>query len=136
MTHRLKPVSYEALYAAHHGEVLRLCNLLLANHHDAEEIAQEVFLKVYQQLQNMKQTETMMWRPWLMRSASTHVVIGDALDGGNCGVGPMKNTRKRIIQILAALLKKWFSAEKRRGVFGARLRNCLRASGRSLFFTM
>jgi RNA polymerase sigma-70 factor (ECF subfamily) len=67
MTHRIKPVSYEALYAAHHGEVLRLCHLLLANHHDAEEIAQEVFLKVYQQLQNMKQTETMMWRPWLIR---------------------------------------------------------------------
>jgi DNA-directed RNA polymerase specialized sigma24 family protein len=67
MTHRLKPVSYEALYAAHHGEVLRLCHLLLANHHDAEEIAQEVFLKVYQQLQNMKQPEIMMWRPWLIR---------------------------------------------------------------------
>jgi len=39
----------------------------LANHHDAEEIAQEVFLKVFQQLQNMNQTELMMWRPWLMR---------------------------------------------------------------------
>jgi RNA polymerase sigma-70 factor, ECF subfamily len=67
MTHRIKPVSYEALYAAHHGEVLRLCRLLLANHHDAEEIAQEVFLKVYQQFQNMNQTELMMWRPWLIR---------------------------------------------------------------------
>ena len=60
-------MSYEALYAAHHGEVLRLCRLLLANHHDAEEIAQEVFLKVYQQFQNMNQTELMMWHPWLMR---------------------------------------------------------------------
>jgi RNA polymerase sigma-70 factor, ECF subfamily len=67
MTHRIKPVSYEALYAAHHGEVLRLCRLLLANHHDAEEITQEVFLKVYQQFQNMNQTELMMWRPWLIR---------------------------------------------------------------------
>jgi RNA polymerase sigma-70 factor, ECF subfamily len=60
-------VSYEALYAAHHGGVLRLCRLLLANHHDAEEIAQEVFLKVYQQFQNMNPTELMMWRPWLIR---------------------------------------------------------------------
>jgi len=49
MTHQIKPVSYEGLYAGHYGEVLRLCRLLLANHHDAEEVAQEVFLKVYQE---------------------------------------------------------------------------------------
>jgi len=60
-------VSYEDLYAAHYGEVLRLCRLLLANHHDAEEVAQEVFLKVYQKYQNMNQTQFMMWRPWLVR---------------------------------------------------------------------
>lgn len=67
MTHGIKPVSYEGLYTAHYGEVLRLCRLLLANHHDAEEVAQEVFLKVYQKYQNMNQTQLMMWRPWLVR---------------------------------------------------------------------
>jgi RNA polymerase sigma-70 factor (ECF subfamily) len=60
-------VSYEALYTAHYAEVLRLCRLLLANHHDAEEIAQEVFLKLYQKQQNMNSTELMLWRPWLVR---------------------------------------------------------------------
>jgi RNA polymerase sigma-70 factor (ECF subfamily) len=61
------PVSYEALYAAHHAEVLRLCRLLLANHHDAEEVAQEVFLKVYQRFQNKNQNQLMVWKPWLVR---------------------------------------------------------------------
>src|SRR5437763_3905180 len=67
MTHRTEPLSYEALYTAHYGEVLRLCRLLLANHHDAEEVAQEVFLKVFQKYQNVNQTQLMMWRPWLVR---------------------------------------------------------------------
>ena len=67
MTHRPKPVSYEGLYAAHYGEILRLCRLLLTNHHDAEEIAQEVFLKAHQEFQHMNQPQTMSWRPWLVR---------------------------------------------------------------------
>lgn len=60
-------MSYEALYTAHYGEVLRLCRLLLANHHDAEEVAQEVFLKVYQEFQNVNKTQSMCWKPWLVR---------------------------------------------------------------------
>ena len=67
MTHQIKPVSYEGLYAAYYGEVLRMCRLLLANHHDAEEVAQEVFLKVYQEYQSMTQPQLMTWRPWLVR---------------------------------------------------------------------
>jgi len=67
MTHQIKPVSYEGLYAAHYGEVLRMCRLLLANHHDAEEVAQEVFLKVYHEYQSMTQPQLMTWRPWLVR---------------------------------------------------------------------
>jgi len=61
-----KPVSYEDLYTAHYGEVLRLCRLLLANHHDAEEVTQEVFLKVYRKYQETD-SQLMMWRPWLVR---------------------------------------------------------------------
>lgn len=60
-------MSYEALYTAHYGEVLRLCRLLLANHHDAEEIAQEVFLKVYQEFQKANQPQLMTWKPWIVR---------------------------------------------------------------------
>ena len=67
MTHRKGPVSYEALYTSHCAEVLRLCRLLLANHHDAEEVVQDVFLKAHQKQQNMDPTELMLWRPWLIR---------------------------------------------------------------------
>ena len=67
MTHPAKSVSYDALYIAHYGEVLRLCRLLLANHHDAEEIAQEVFLKVYQEYPKANKPEIMAWKPWIVR---------------------------------------------------------------------
>lgn len=67
MTQPQQAVSYEALHTAHYGEVLRLCRLLLANHHDAEEVTQEVFLKVHREFQNTIQTEQMMWRPWIVR---------------------------------------------------------------------
>jgi RNA polymerase sigma-70 factor (ECF subfamily) len=67
MTHRIEPVSYEALYTSHYAEVLRLCRLLLSNHHDAEEVAQEVFLKAHQKQQNINPAEPMLWRPWLVR---------------------------------------------------------------------
>ena len=33
-------MSYDGLYTARYDEVLCLCRLLLANHHDAEEVAQ------------------------------------------------------------------------------------------------
>lgn len=67
MKQQIIPVSYEDLYAAHYGEVSRLCRQLLANHHDAEEVAQEVFLKVHQEFQRMSQPQIMLWRPWLVR---------------------------------------------------------------------
>lgn len=60
-------MSYEELYSAHYGEVLRLCRLLLADHHEAEEVAQEVFLKVYREYQRLYQPQRMAWKPWLIR---------------------------------------------------------------------
>ena len=64
---RSEPVSYEALHTLHYAEVLRLCRLLLTNHHDAEEVAQEVFLKAFQKQQSMNPTEPIFWKPWLVR---------------------------------------------------------------------
>src|SRR5262245_22001265 len=112
MTHRIKPVSYEALYAAHHGEVLRLCRLLLANHDDAEEIAQGVFLKIYKQLQNMNQTELMRWRRWLMRVSVNACGNGRRSGWWRLWRGVIEEYQEPKFPTLAALLKNWFSAEK------------------------
>ena len=39
---------FEEVYAAHHRQVLRLGRLLLDDPHEAEEVGQQVFLKLYQ----------------------------------------------------------------------------------------
>jgi DNA-directed RNA polymerase specialized sigma24 family protein len=41
-----EPVGYENLYRAHFPRVVRLCGLLLAGPHEAEDVAQEVFVKL------------------------------------------------------------------------------------------
>jgi RNA polymerase sigma-70 factor, ECF subfamily len=56
---------YEQLYRSHHPRVVRLCRLLLADAHEAEDVAQEVFLTLWQALQT--ETRTMAWAPWLTR---------------------------------------------------------------------
>ena len=40
---------HDALYRAQHGRVLALCRLLLADHHEAEEVCHEVFVKLFDQ---------------------------------------------------------------------------------------
>lgn len=42
------PATYEEIYVTHHARVVRLCRLLLADAHEAEEVGQEVFLKLHQ----------------------------------------------------------------------------------------
>ena len=37
---------YEELYRAHHSRIRRLCRLLLTDRHEAEDVAQEVFLQL------------------------------------------------------------------------------------------
>jgi DNA-directed RNA polymerase specialized sigma24 family protein len=39
---------HEKLYREQHARILRLCRLLLRNQQEAEEVAQEVFLKLTQ----------------------------------------------------------------------------------------
>ncbi len=63
----VKIITYDSLHTAHYGEVLRLCRLFLANHHDAEEVAQEVFLKVYQEFHKANRPQQMIWKPWIVR---------------------------------------------------------------------
>jgi RNA polymerase sigma-70 factor (ECF subfamily) len=58
---------YEQLYRLHHPRVMRLCRLLLADPHEAEDVAQEVFIKLLRALQT--ETRAMAWEPWLTRVA-------------------------------------------------------------------
>ena len=56
---------YEQLYRLHYPRVTRLCRLLLADAHEAEDVAQEVFIKLWQASQT--ETRPMAWEPWLTR---------------------------------------------------------------------
>lgn len=58
---------YENLYHTHYRRVLQLCRLLLADAHEAEDVTQEVFLKLYRACQ--AQPPQMAWGPWLTRVA-------------------------------------------------------------------
>ena len=57
--------SCDELCHLHYGRVLQLCRLLLADRHDAQEVAQEVFLKLVQEYQRSVQIRS--WEAWLVR---------------------------------------------------------------------
>jgi len=57
---------YEELYRAHHERIVRLCRLLLKDRFEAEEVAQEVFLKL---LRVSKGPPHGAWEAWLIRVA-------------------------------------------------------------------
>jgi RNA polymerase sigma-70 factor (ECF subfamily) len=59
------PASYEDLYRVHYPRVVRLCGLLLADPHEAEDVAQEVFIKLLQA--SKTEVRTIAWEPWLTR---------------------------------------------------------------------
>jgi RNA polymerase sigma-70 factor (ECF subfamily) len=59
---------YEGLYRAHQKRIVQLCRLWLNDPHEAEEAAQEVFLKLFQQSRRA-QSQTFAWEAWLTRVA-------------------------------------------------------------------
>jgi RNA polymerase sigma-70 factor, ECF subfamily len=61
----LEPAHYEELYRLHYLRVVRLCRLLLADPHEAEDVAQEVFVKLLQA--SKTETRPIAWEPWLTR---------------------------------------------------------------------
>jgi len=61
------PEDYTTLYRVHHGRVARLCRLLLADRHEADDVTQEVFVKLLQAHQ--RNPQQMAWGPWLTRVA-------------------------------------------------------------------
>ena len=54
---------YEDLYQAHCGRVLRLCRCFLFDADEADDVSQEVFLKLFRQHQ--LSGRTIAWGPWL-----------------------------------------------------------------------
>jgi len=63
----VEPIAYEDLYRAHYPRVLRLCRQLLQDTCEAEDVAQEVFLKLFRAQQSPQQS--MAWGAWLTRVA-------------------------------------------------------------------
>jgi RNA polymerase sigma-70 factor (ECF subfamily) len=59
--------SADALFRGHQQRIVRLCRMLLGNPDDADEVAQEVFLKMLAQRQHGP--EPADWRAWLTRVA-------------------------------------------------------------------
>jgi RNA polymerase sigma-70 factor (ECF subfamily) len=55
----------EALYLTHYNRVFQLCRLLLLDYHEAEEITQEVFLKLVREWQ--ANVQILSWEAWLTR---------------------------------------------------------------------
>ena len=64
-THALanEEVDYDQIYHAHRLRVVRLCHLLLGDADEAQEVSQEVFLKLHRTL--VGGTVPMKWGPWL-----------------------------------------------------------------------
>jgi RNA polymerase sigma-70 factor (ECF subfamily) len=56
---------YEELYHAHYPSVVLCCRWLLADPHEAEEVAQDVFLRLFRQCQAPHLP--VAWQPWLTR---------------------------------------------------------------------
>jgi RNA polymerase sigma-70 factor (ECF subfamily) len=59
--------NYDDLYRMHHPHILRLCRQLLADLDEAEDVAQEVFLKLFDALQ--RADRDIAWASWLTRVA-------------------------------------------------------------------
>ncbi len=58
---------YTELFEGHYDRVLRLCRLLLADHDLAEEVCQDVFLKLHVRMSEEK--DAPVWERWLTRVA-------------------------------------------------------------------
>lgn len=59
-----EPAACRELVERFQGDVLAVCNRLLAHAHDAEDVAQEVFLRVFRSLARWDSTRP--FRPWVL----------------------------------------------------------------------
>jgi RNA polymerase sigma-70 factor (ECF subfamily) len=64
---RAGPAEYERIYRAESARILRLCRWLLGDPAEAEDVHQDVFVKLYHAQQ--ARFEAMRWEAWLTRVA-------------------------------------------------------------------
>jgi len=60
-------VEHEGIYRAHKTRIVGLCRLLLRDPDEAQDVAQEVFLRAFERLRT--QEPPMVWEAWLVRVA-------------------------------------------------------------------
>ena len=65
-----RPEAYAELVRAHQGAIRQLCAAILSDPHEAEDAAQEVFLKAYQSLRRFRGDASFL--TWLRRIAVNH----------------------------------------------------------------
>lgn len=61
---------FEALLDQYEGKIFRLVYGLVCNYHDAQDLTQEVFVKVYQKLTTFNENSTLIY--WMSRIARNH----------------------------------------------------------------
>ena len=82
---------YEALYREHSARVLRLCRLLLDDPQEAQEVAQEVFLKLARTYE--VPDRSIKWGAWL-----TRVAVNACRDRQRSGWWQQWRQRRRVIE--------------------------------------
>jgi RNA polymerase sigma factor (sigma-70 family) len=60
-------VDHERIYRAHKARILNLCRLLLRDSDQAEDVAQEVFLRAFERIGSQETPK--VWEAWLVRVA-------------------------------------------------------------------
>ena len=99
--------SYDDLYRAHRTRVLRLCRLFLGDPDEAEDVGQEVFVKLFRASQRPHDPE-MAWGPWL-----TRVTVHACRDRRRSrwwragGPSPARSTRKTVASRGARRKARW-----------------------------
>src|SRR5215208_4989343 len=84
------PAAFQALVERHRSMVYRVAYQFAGNHHDAEDIAQEVFIKVYRSLDRFRQDAQLS--SWMYRIVMNACID---LDAAITRQGPRRSEKRR-----------------------------------------
>ena len=103
MTGNRLPEAFEQLFIAEYPRVVAIANRVLANRHEAEEVAQEVFLSFHKN----HDPQAPYARPWLYRAAS------------HSALNVVRGNKRRVVRERALLRGLEPGGDGRLGVAGA-----------------